>query len=62
MHGQRALYHMRGSGFVPPKKVGFIPHGQKGNYDEVCFRFTKHNCHERGEGGELENPCESMAK
>jgi hypothetical protein len=22
----------------------------------------KHNCHKRGEGGELENPCESMQK
>jgi hypothetical protein len=48
-----------------PGTVGFIPHWRKGNGVFVTFGDSgsrKQNCHERGEGGELENPCESTEK
>jgi hypothetical protein len=56
---------MCGKVFVPPNKVGIIPHRGKGCWLIVTFGDSgsrKHNGHERGEGGKLENPCESMKK
>ena len=45
--GDSALHAKAGRPSVPLHTVGFIPHWQKGNYDDVCGSASCYHC----EGG-----------